>query len=589
MKQVICLLLISLVLKTATSQNYTIYKSGSNTWGGPYVPPVWGKTYDFNTPSYQSPAIKSGSSGNTYSAPAGSSSGSLSGYEKKKKWSVSAEAIDGRDRHKEMQQTLIEALDNYYAELIRVIDLFDQGFYKSSLDANQSLFYTATKTKKNFENYGFLGIYEKFNEEKYEFTRLEYYYRYLCNVKLCDYTQALETYNNYLSSYHSSSNPYDTKNLYPLKPEFYYLFDTINKTERLGFDDFSLENRFRGDLFLVETLAGLGKLTEAAKIMEATLIFYSPLINSFDDYNAQIAVNYFYLRKPDEAQKYLEYYCHKTQSNNARLAIVNELLFNSSSTARWNVANCAGCFKLIEDNMLFLDDLNSKGKQVDNLYSTKNWLELYINRSDNLDKFVAKAEPADEEFRLLGSGKIYYIEGLDYYLTALLKKQQEDKINKVMQKLAGAAEMKRKMSAEKSDTEMQEICRRGAIDSKQYYLDHANGYDKERAKTSRMYKTEYTISSRRWKESVEEKIKKYWESKYIEKARPSMDALWLFRLNVFASAGGTKYLQKYAAPYVNELSKYTIHEASYIAETVIEKCGLLPNFKKSRAYPKDLD
>lgn len=581
------LLFTCFVLLKTNAQSYTIYKSGTNTWGGAYVPPVWGKTYDFNTPAYQPPTIKSGSSGSPSSSTPGTSGGNTSGYVKKNKWASIGNASDQRDRWSEKNATLRQALINYFNALIKVIDLFDEGLYASSLEQNNKLFYTATRTKADFDQYGHLGIYEEYMDSTRAYQSLEYYYKYLCLVKLHRYTEAVEYYNMTLSRFKPTTYPYDYKPLRPLTAQYYFVFDNTPIPE--NFEPLSAENHFRGDLFIVETLVGLGKMNEAKKLMEATLNYYTPLFGDLADFNAQIAINYFYLRQPDLARKHLEYYCHQKQSNNARLAIVNELLFSEPMATRWDQANCPGCFTLIEDNMLFLDELNQKQKKIAHLYSFHNWNELYLHRSNNILKFIAKAEPTDEEFRQLGTGELVRIEGLDYYLMALLKQGDDTRIHQVMKKLAQAAETQKQSANIKGEMEMVALYKKSTADAKQWHKDHVEGYDKERAKTSRSYKTSYDIRLRDCKENITGSVNKYWEYKYRAQALPFARALQVFTLMNFAKAGGVKYLQQYAAPYVNELSKYTQDEASYAYSTHLITCGILPNFKKSRAYPNDVD
>jgi hypothetical protein len=514
MRPIFFLLFALLIGINAHAQSYTIYKSGANTWGGPYVPPVWGKTYDFSTPAYQSPTIKSGSSGSSSSSSYSTGSGGTSGYVKKSKWDFSSYRSDNRDRWSEKNATLKEALINYFNALIKVIDLFDEGLYTSSLEQNRKLFYTATRTKADFDRYGHLGIYQEYMDSTMAYRSLESYYQYLCLVKLHRYTEAAEYYNMTLSSYTPTTYPYDFKPLYPLTAQYYYVFDNSKKNKSELFKTLGADNHFRGDLFMVETLAGLGKMNEAKKLMEATLDFYSPLFSDMSDFNAQIAINYFYLRQPDLARKHLEYYCHQTQSNNARLAIVNELLFNQQLATKWDQTNCPGCFALIEDNMLFLDELNQKQKKIEHLYSFHNWNELYLNRSNNITKFIAKAEPTDEEFRQLGKGELVRIEGLDYYLMALIKQGDDTRIHQTMKKVAQVAEMHKQNANIKAELEMVALFKKSNTDAKQWHKDHVEGYDKERAKTSRSYKTSYDIRLRECKENITKSVDKYWEYKY---------------------------------------------------------------------------
>lgn len=592
MKKIFFFVVMIAIFYEIKSQTYTIFKTGANTWGGTYVPPIWSKTYNFSITPYQSPNLKTGNTGTTSSSYSGSPITRLSGYGKKNKWNFNSDPEGDDKRWKQKEETLKEAIDIHFVLLDSAIILFNEGYYQGSTAILDNLLYGLPKTKYDFGSFG-NDLFIKYSEAIQEFMYIRYCYKYFCEVKLHNYGAALETYNMFLSSYQSSSNPYDKKKMYPLTPEFYFVLDTIDKTTDPGFNNISLQDRYKADLFLVETLAGLGKIAEANKIMEMTLKFYNPLFKNIDNYYAQIAVNFFYLNNADEAAKYLEYFCNINKSNNARMAIIEELLFNHKSTIMWNETNSPACYKIIEDNLLFLDELVRNGEKVDRLYFEKNWNELYVKRSKNLDKFEKKVELKEHDLEMISTGA-YSRERLEAYLIALIKSGKEEVILKIMEKLAEGAEMQRKRQVETSEILNKETKQSNAKhikDLEGYYLWSIENYDKELAKKKKSYATEQKISQKRWKESIEDAVEKYWINNYKVMADPFAVALAVFRLPGFAEAGGKKYLQKYATPYVEELSKYTEDEVSfnYTWTIDLEKCGILPKLKKSRSYPKKIE
>lgn len=537
MRNRFCLLALSLMTAaTGNSQTYTQYKTGPNTWGGAYVPPVWTKTYNLDIKPYQPVKI------NGATSPAGNTSGggSPSGtavYEKKKRFSFSIDVEDllaEQEKQKQIDLKARQAAKTYEDLLNAAIRDFEAGNY---VNAKFTLNYSINKMVS--------GTGEA-QEKVYEYTAylddIKSYFEYLCQVKSREYTNALYTYNLILSKRRVSEayKGYDEKSPYPFGLGMYFFTDTVNKIQQKGFDRFSVDNRFRGDLFFVETLAGLGKLEEANRAMDMIMAFYPKNVSHFEKFTAQIGICCFYLRKADRSRRFIEYYCNTTESYNARIGITAELLFNKSMKDEWNAANFPDGFRMIEENMTFIDSINKVKNGTAFFFTPQGWFELYVRRSSDDRKYLEKAEPGLDSC-MAGLRKYSNSYELDYYLAALMKFGLKDKIEQTLSRVAAIAE-ERKAEAEAGlETDLKNI-----------------PYDVPAV---------------------------YWQEYYRRKSHPAAYALMNFRFVRFADAGGTRYLARYAKPYVKALEMYSKEEVSSPFDNEYQRCGILPKYLKSRKYP----
>lgn len=539
------------------AQSYTLYKSGPNTWGSHYVPPVWGKTYNFDKPAYQAPPRPS----NSYSAPVQSGGYyNASSYIPREKFSYKIDLSDSREENRKLSQAIREARESYFNELDATIQLFNSGSYSES-------YYKVTHLdKKSWEIINKLEYYQSDARDSlyywaFQFMPVKYSYQYFNEVKLQKYEEAINTYNSVLSAYMKSGSTMNTQAIWPMTPAYYFIFRPDVEMEDYDFHKINLHDRFRSDLFFVEVLIGVNRQQEASAFMDKTLEFYAHRFEDLYPYLPQMAINYFFLNRVEEARTCLEHYCNKYESNAARFAIIGEILGNERLSKTWNEANSPERFRFIEDNMLFLDSLQQAIDHSSRPYSSKAWRILYLDLSNHPDKFVQKLAAeieANLDERVL---EIHTIKGMmtddgisgrvaemNQYLIGLMRSGDKARINRVLSKLSKIAEEEKQSAIERLPASQE-----------------AN-----------------LASCKQWGWTGE----RYWLQHYRNLASPSVNAAFVFvRLSEFSKAGGMAYMQPYLQPYLDDLAKYTEEECSTCV-VCWGDLGIKPKFKKSRSYPK---
>ena len=537
-----------------TAQNITITRTGQNTWGGAYVPPVWTKTYDFTLKKYNITTSPTRSS-STSSSGSGSS-GSVS-YVKKSKWSFTSNSIDyeaiERAKAYRTEKAKLTAIE-YGQKLNDAIWYYHQGGHRFAHNMlNGSLRLIVRKDAKEYENWD--EVYEQLR--KYE--DVVNYYRFLAAAKcglvedaVMKYNLAMTTDDSYEYFPNQKLPPIDK--LYPLTEGSYYFLDK-NGTNRRGFKKYTIRERFLADLILVECLVDQQRRDEAKKVFQQVLDFYLPKIDTVETFLPQIAINHFYLGNVEEANDLFEYYWNSTESYDDRMNILNELVAIDKGLFiknKWNRASDPEQYAFVRKNYFFLDSIISI-KKPGVFFSDWFAYRLFVERGNETDPFIELMEvKLNKPFDSLyynASGGSYNMgnETVEMYLAALLKKGDKEKIRQTLAKLTTLASKIRDQKKLRVEDEL-----KGNEEYRQY-------------------------------------PDIYWGAYYRTQARPAVEGLYLFRLMQFHKEGGGKYLREAAKPFLDELSDYTEKEWPTSFLTVeLEQCGLRPDFRKRRNNPTEL-
>ncbi|MBN8836307.1 MAG: hypothetical protein J0I09_03555 [Sphingobacteriia bacterium] len=526
---------------TASSQSYTMYKTGPNTWGGPYVAPVWSKTYnlEFNRlPSASNNSTASSVSSNASSA-AVSYSSSTADYTKKSRFHYEVDINKILQSQREIETETNTAVASYKQYLNNAVISFETG---NIVEASQFL----ERAGSVYPQSSSAGI--NMLKQTWMLWRTQYYYEFLCDVKQHQYKPALMKYNLWQLRDNQLQRP-NPEMVQSFGTENYFFYDIQNGINQKDFDNYTLENRFRADLYFVELLANIGKLADAKLAMEKVMQFYTPLINSIDKFAAQIAISYFYTGNIERSQQYLEYYCNSAQSYTARYAIIEELLKSTDGQWQWNYDNSPEGYAMVEANIHFLNDVYRKQHHDSALFNMNTLFELYVNRSPNARKFIEEIKPSlANEYQILKKDPRITNRNIVQYFLALKKLGDEAALKKAVDELSLVAR-------DIYDTQ------KAALDGKITWIKSiANGNPKS-----------------------------YWESYFYYHAAPAASALRVFIMPDFCRAGGISYIKEQATPYAKELAEYTANEAGYNWLHPLETCGILPKFRKTRKYADKIE
>ncbi|MBL0055572.1 MAG: hypothetical protein IPP31_05145 [Chitinophagaceae bacterium] len=533
-------------------QSLSVTKTGPNTWGGPYVPPKWTKSYDIPLKTYN---INVQPATSRTSQSSGSRGGYSSGsYEKKSRWSVTTSNIDyeGMERARQYRDAKAkETAVEYGKKLNEAIAYFNMGMYRICYNTItrvlRMITSQASKTNNNWDE-----IYTQIS--KYDNVRN--YYEYLSAVKCGVSNLAVLGYNggftpNDYYNYYDPNKP-DISKLLPFESRYYFFLDNVNANKRPGFSTYTIRQRFLADLYLVELLANLNKKEDGKRIFSSVLDFYLPRIDSMDAFLPQIAINHFYLGNVEEAGNLLEYYWNDTEDYSERLRILNELVNIDDgllSKNEWSRAKNPEQYAFVKRNYQFLDSIIYGRNLTVNDYNNYVKYRLYVERGDEADLFIQAVEPrmqAPMDSQFYSRDYNWYSirnNDVELYLMALLHKGDKEKIRETLARITEVAMKQKNIFLAKVDAGLKRI------------------------------------------EDYRHAPQVYWKAYYGEKLQPASRALDLFKMKRFAQNGGEKYLREAAKPFLEELSEYTEEEYGFGVGS-LEEVGLKPRFLKKRKYPE---
>ncbi|HLO81743.1 MAG TPA: hypothetical protein VK166_12330 [Chitinophagaceae bacterium] len=545
------LLFIACILYSlmSSAQVYTETKTGANTWGGPYVPPVWTKSYDMTLKTYNI-NVKPATSQVTPNTGGGSS---ISGYVKKSKWNIgSFSSIDyerdlAREQYRDTKAR--EAAVEYGKQLDQAILYFNAGAYLICYNIiTRILPLISRKEVKENDNsdelYGHLA----------KFYKVVQYYEYMSKVKVGVSDNAMLLYNLMFNPVDKSSySVAEISKPFPYTSQFYYFLDSASAHPKPDLAQYSVKQRFLADLFFIELLADLNKKSEGRHLLRSIINYYLPKIDSMEAFIPQIALDHFYLGNVEEAESLLEYYWNESESYDARLNILNELVVGDGRVRKnnWSKATHPKEYAFVKKNYQFLDSVvRSRNLQV-SVYSDDVKYALMVDRGNELDEYMAILEPTiSKPFDSLYYSARYknystYNRFVERYLMVLLRKGDKDQIRATLRKVFDVSQKSKILT--------------------QAMLDTSN-----------------------YKEQFNKFPALYWEVYYREKSQPASNSILFFVMKDFADAGGKKYLMEAAKPYMDELSNYTEKEAGFSVGD-LEQCGIMPDYqKKKRNYPSEV-
>jgi len=548
-KNLLPFLLLILIASSAEGQT-RIEKTGSNTWGGAYVPPKWVKTYDQTLKTYN---INVESYRSASQSPGGTNSPSSGYTPRKSRWAsigkeVDYEKLEARRQHKSKQAKEISL--EYAKELNNAILYYKAGVYRACYNIITRIM-PAILTKSIKANDNAEEVYSNTGGYYY----VKNYYEYMSGVKAGATYPAVVLYNLNLTADFDFKNSGDGKRPevtvpYPFTPQLYYFLNSQAGSNAAGFDRYTIEERFMADLFLVELLVDIDKKNEAKNIFRSVLDFYLPRISHTEPFLRQIAINHFYLGNTEEASDLLEYYWNETASYDDRLQVLNELVVGDGfqQKNKWDRKQYPEGYAFVKQNYLFLDSIATTRQLTIPGLSEAVQYHLYVVRGKEADVYLRRISPRmqipfDSLYANTHGYFNSYNEDVERYLRVLLILGDQDKIRETLQRLAAIARKQQAYFMQQVDDNIERL------------------------------------------DEFKHAPQLYWEIWHNRKAEPTERALHLFKLEKFAQEGGKKYLREAARPFLEEAAAYTEKEFTYSASS-FEDCGIKPGFLKNRDYPK---
>lgn len=557
---------LSLLLGHRAPAQTTITYKGQNYWGGAYVAPQWTKTYK----DYSSKPPASYSSGYSSSSfkPSYSSSGS-SGYSSGGNKYVNLSRYNSSGSRSNVEDQIRDErirAEKASKQAKLFFDKLDEGIdyivnKHDFFHGHWALTYEMAEIYQGSENnISDWDASKEYLELIKDYQDKLHYYVFLAEVKLEKYDHTVFYYNlNFTKSQDQLLKlpVAEINQIQPLTAENYYFMNEPGAVLPKAFFEagklkFTPEERMKADLYLVHLLTGKGKLPEARIAFNHILKFYAPLVKDMAYIADELAIIHFALGETDLAQMSIEYYCEYSKSNGNRFRLMSEIANDDG----WDGRNNSEAIRFLERNFSFLEQLqrDSTGKAA--IYENE-WYNLYLKKSDAPASYIAKvkeyiqANPSDTFYRTINK---------DFYLTALLRANDIQEVNRVLGIIKAFGEQQKQSCATAYQAKLEKLV-----------AEHRG--EKKPDKSASYYMMDIYTNN--------------WIRYYKYQAWPVSDALMTFTyLDNFRAAGGDKYIKPFVGEYVKFLKDFTKDEVE--DWRYFEKFYGI-SFRQSRKYPSVFD